>query len=57
MDWIVALIFCGYIGLDWVRAQSIPKNANNAIDSVVALYLDIINLFVRLLSIMSGKDD
>ena len=57
MDWIVALIFCGYIGLDWGRAQSIPKNANNAIDSVVALYLDIINLFVRLLSIMSGKDD
>jgi len=22
MDWIVALIFCGYIGLDWGRAQA-----------------------------------
>ena len=49
LDWITALIFCGYIGYDWARAQRKPKTLDNAIDSVVELYLDIINLFLRLL--------
>ena len=56
-DWIVAAIFCGYIGLDWGRAQAIAKTPDNAVDSVVALYLDIINLFIRILSIMGKSDD
>lgn len=25
VDWITALIFCGYIGYDWGRANNIPK--------------------------------
>lgn len=49
LDWITALIFCGYIGYDWARAQRKPKTLDNAIDSVVELYLDIINLFLRLM--------
>ena len=49
-DWIVALIFCGYIGYDWAEAQTKLRTLDNAVDSVVALYLDIVNLFVRLLS-------
>lgn len=56
MDWIVALIFCGYIGVDWGRANQIPKTVDNAIDSAAALYIDIINLFVRILSIMGNND-
>ena len=48
-DWIVALIFCGYIGYDWTEAQKKRKTLDNAVDSAVDLYLDIINLFVRLL--------
>ncbi|MEG0870427.1 MAG: Bax inhibitor-1 family protein [Hafnia sp.] len=54
MDWIVAAIFCGYIGFDWVRANSIPKTVDNAVDSAASLYLDIINLFVRILGIKSN---
>ena len=53
-DWVVALIFCGYIGYDWVEAQNKYKTLDNAVDSAMDLYLDIINLFVRLLS---SKDD
>lgn len=49
-DLAVALIFCGYIGYDWADAQKMPHTLDNAIDSVVGLYLDIINLFIRLLS-------
>ncbi len=49
-DICVALIFCGYIAYDWAEAQTKPHTLDNAIDSVVGLYLDIINLFLRILS-------
>ena len=49
-DFCVALIFCGYIGYDWAKAQKKHRTLDNAIDSVAELYLDIINLFLRILS-------
>ncbi len=49
-DFGVALIFCGYIGYDWAEAQTKAYTLDNAVDSVVGLYLDIINLFLRILS-------
>jgi len=55
IDWIVALIFCGYIGYDWQRANRISKTVDNAIDSATAIYMDIINLFIRVLSILGRK--
>ena len=55
IDYAVALIFCGYIGFDWARANQIPKTMDNAIDSAAALYMDIINLFLRLVRIMSQR--
>lgn len=55
MDWIVAVIFCGYIGYDWYRANSIPRTLDNAVDSAASLYMDIVNLFVRILSIMGRR--
>ena len=54
-DWIVALIFCGYIGFDWAVAQEKRHTMDNAIDSCVGLYLDIINLFIRILSITGNR--
>ncbi len=53
-DVVVILIFSGYIGYDWGRANSIPKTLDNAIDSAAALYLDIINIFIRLVSLMDN---
>ena len=55
MDWIVAIIFCGYIGYDWGKANSDDKTINNAIKNSAKLYMDIINLFVRILSIIGNK--
>jgi len=55
LDWSVVLIFCGYIGYDWSRANQIPKTIDNAIDSAAALYMDIINLFLRILRILGRK--
>jgi FtsH-binding integral membrane protein len=55
IDWVVVVIFCGYIGYDWGRANRIPKTVDNAIDSAASLYMDIINLFLRILRIMGRQ--
>ena len=54
-NWLFVIIFSLYIGYDWYRAQKYPKTIDNAIDCAVDLYLDIINLFVRLLEIFGKK--
>lgn len=56
VDWLVVLIFCCYIGFDISLAKAKPKTLDNAIDSACGLYLDIINLFIRLL-IIFGRND
>lgn len=52
-NWLFVIIFSLYIGYDWQKAQMYPKTADNAVDSALDLYLDIINLFLRLLRILS----
>ena len=56
-DYIFILIFSLYLGYDWCKAQYYPKTYDNAIDSALDIYLDVINLFIRLLSILGDKDD
>ena len=55
IDWVVVAIFCGYIGYDWGRANQIPQTVDNAIDSAAAIYMDVINLFVRILRILGRR--
>ncbi len=50
-----AVIFSLYIGYDYWRAQQYPKTIDNAVDSALDIYIDIINLFIRILSIL-GRD-
>ncbi len=57
LDYIVIFIFCGYIGFDWARAQQRPSTINNAIRSAAAIYVDVINIFIRILSIMGKRKD
>lgn len=57
IDYIVILIFCGYIGFDWARANNCAKTVDNAIDSAAELYVDIINLFIRILRILARNND
>lgn len=52
-DYLVVLIFCGYVGYDWARANACAKTVDNAVDCAAELYIDIVNLFVRILSILS----
>ncbi len=52
-DWLAAGIFSLYIGYDIYRSQEYPKTIDNAVDSALDIYLDIANLFIRLLIIVS----
>lgn len=51
-NWFFVVIFSLYIGYDWHKAQMYPKTIDNAVDSAIDLYLDIINLFMRILEIL-----
>lgn len=55
--WLGAGIFSMYIGYDWARANTCARTVDNAIDLSASLYLDIINLFLRVLSIMGKRRD
>ena len=55
MDYGVVLLFSLYIGYDWAKAQMYPRTLNNALSSAADIYIDIINIFIRILSIMGKK--
>lgn len=48
-DFAIVILFCGYVGYDWAMAQEKERTLENAVDSCAGLYLDMINIFVRLL--------
>lgn len=52
--WIGAIIFSLYIAYDVFRSQEYAKTKNNAVDCAMDIYLDIANLFLRILQIL-GK--
>lgn len=53
--WVGAVIFSLYIGYDFWVSQQYVKTIDNAIDSSVAIYLDIANLFLKLLRILGRR--
>lgn len=56
-DWIAAGLFSLYIGYDVYRSQQFAKTVDNAVDCALDIYLDIANLFIRLLSLLGRKND
>jgi hypothetical protein len=46
-----------HIGRDWVKAQACPKTLDNAVDSTVDLYIEIIALFILILRHLADKDN
>ena len=55
IDWIVAGLFSLYIGYDVYRSQQFAKTVDNAVDCALDIYLDIANLFLRLLQILGKR--
>ncbi|MBR1561128.1 MAG: US12 family protein [Clostridia bacterium] len=56
-EWGFVALFSLYIGYDWARANTCARTVDNAVDLAATLYLDIINLFLRVLEIMSRRKD
>lgn len=56
-SYVAAGIFSLYIGYDWARANQYIRTLDNAIDSACDIYVDIINLFLQILSIVSRNDN
>ena len=48
-------IFSLYIGYDFWKAQEYPRTLDNAVDSAVDIYVDIIGLFLRILRILGNS--
>lgn len=46
--WVGVCVFSLYIGYDWAKANEYMYTVNNAIDSAMDIYLDFINLFIRI---------
>lgn len=55
LDWFGALLFSAYIVYDYGRAMRVPRTLDNSIDCAVAIYLDVLNLFLRVLELMGKK--
>lgn len=53
-SWVGAIVFSLYIGYDFYRSQQFPATVDNAVDCALDLYLDIINLLLRIIRIL-GK--
>lgn len=51
--WAGAGLFGMYVGFDWARCSVCACTVDNAVDAAANLYLDIINIFLRVLSIMN----
>lgn len=52
-DYIVIGIMTLYIGFDWVRANRVPRTVGNAMCAAANLYLDIINILLRVARILA----
>lgn len=55
LDWIGVFIFGAYLIFDLNRAMRVTRTHDNAIDCAVGVYLDILNIGLRLLELFGVK--
>ena len=57
LDWVGIILFSAYLIYDFNRAQELPKTVDNAMDCGVSVFLDVANIFIRLLALFGVKVD
>lgn len=57
ISWIASIIYSLYIGYDIYKSQKIKKTADNAVDSAINVYVDIIIVFLNILDILGKAKD
>jgi len=56
IDLAVIIIMACFIGFDFVQANRVTRTASNAVAFALNLYMDMLNIFIRLLSILGRRD-
>lgn len=51
LDWAGVVLFGAFVVYDMNRAMRVPRTLDKAIDCAGALFTDVVNIFIRLLSI------
>ena len=54
-SWVAAILFSFYIGFDFYRSQQFEPCLDNAVDCALDIYVDLINLFIRILRILASS--
>ena len=54
-DYIVIILFCGFLGYDSYRMSVDEATVPNAIFHASNIYIDIVNILLRVLDIMDNK--
>lgn len=57
VEYVSTVVFSLYIIYDWNRAMHIQRTMDNAVDVALAIFLDVINLFLSLLRIFGDSKD
>jgi FtsH-binding integral membrane protein len=57
LDWVGVVLFSAWVIYDLNRAMRLPHTVDNAIDCASAIFMDVINLFIRLLSLFGQSSD
>lgn len=55
-DYIVVIVFAGFIGYDTYMATQVEPTLPNAVLAASSLFVDIINVFLRILDIVGNRD-
>ena len=55
-DYIVVIVFAGFIGYDTYTATQVEPTLPNAVMVATNLFMDIINVFLRILDIVGRRD-
>lgn len=52
LDWIGVVLFGAIVVYDMNRAMRVPRTLDKSIDCAAGLFTDVVNIFIRLLSLM-----
>ncbi len=56
IDIAVVIVMACFVGFDFVQANKCTRTLNNAVAFAIDLYMDILNIFIRLMSILGHRD-
>lgn len=57
IDYIAVVLFSVYIVYDWNKAMRREYTLDNAVDGAAEIFIDVINIFIHILSLLGDSED